>query len=246
MKIALGFWGLARSLTRTLPSIQAKILDVLHRHGIEYSIFMHTFRLSSPFTNVRTGETNLMLNNEEYSLLKPDYVVCEDQDEVKRTLGLEQYRAHPDPWNTGYNSVDNFICAMHSKQKLTELIAAHASEFDYIIFLRPDVEYLTELDPAMFRLANDCTICVPNFHLVHGMNDRFAVTTNATYKLYGSIFHQLLPYSKVYPLHSETMYAYYMKLYGIRITYVPFYFDRIRADGSKAILDQDRRPFVIL
>jgi hypothetical protein len=132
---------------------------------------------------------------------------------------------------------------MYSKLKLTELIERREAEFDAVVFLRPDVEYLTEFEPAWLSLANDAAICVPNFHLVQGMNDRFAITTRKTYALYGTIFHQLLPYSKRGPLHSETVYAQCMRSYGIAVRLLPFYFDRIRADGSRCVLDADRRPF---
>jgi hypothetical protein len=243
MKIALGFWGITRSLRHTLPSIQAKVFDVLTRAGIEYTVFLHTYCVPSSYSNVRTGESGIRLDNDEYKLLRADVVQVEDQDVVKGTLNLPSYRTHPDPWNTGYNSVDNFICAMYSKLKLTEMIERWESEFDTVVFLRPDVEYLTEFDPAWLSFADDKTICVPNFHLVLGMNDRFAITTRKTYTLYGTIFHQMLPYSKRAPLHSETVYAQCMRAYGIAVRVLPFYFDRIRADGSRCVLDADRRPF---
>lgn len=64
------------------------------------------------------------------------------------------------------------------------------------------------------------------------MNDRFAITTMGTYKIYGCIFDHLLAISKKMPLHSETILGHVLKLNGINNITIPFRFRRIRIDGS--------------
>lgn len=44
-RIALCFFGLTRSLRYTLPSVRARLLDVLLQDGFEVDIFVHTYHL---------------------------------------------------------------------------------------------------------------------------------------------------------------------------------------------------------
>ena len=47
--------------------------------------------------------------------------------------------------------------------KLTKMIKDTKTKFDYIIFLRPDVEYLNKLEESFFKSAPHCRICIPDF-----------------------------------------------------------------------------------
>lgn len=234
MKIALAFWGITRSLKFTINSIHNKILDIFKKNKIEYTIFMHTYKLNN-YVNIRTKENNVNIDNEEYKLLNPHYIKIHDQDKIKEKLNLQWYRTHPDPWNTGYNSVDNFILSMYSKQKVTKLIEKTNTKYDYVIFLRPDVEYLDFFDLNFLKFVNDKTICIPNFHLFskYQFNDRFCICNFNTYKLYGDIFDNLLILSKRQPLHSETIIGQIMETYKLQIIRIPFRFLRVRTDGRK-------------
>ena len=237
MKVALAFWGLTRSLKYTIHSIRTNILEVLRRHNIEYTIFLHTFTFSGLYTNLRANESNLLLDFEEYKLLCPDHIQIEDQEEVKRTIGVRKYRRHADPWETGYATMDNFLCAMYSKLQLGNMLQQSKQEFDYVMFLRPDVRYLVPFQLDFFDKVNKTTICIPDFHLfTFRFNDRFCLTNYANAIKYCELFHDMLPYSKLHPLHSETFqHATLTKRYGLRIQTVPFYFNRVRADGNEQV-----------
>jgi hypothetical protein len=201
--------------------------------GFEYQIFMHTYQVGSYF-NRRTKEKADKLDSNEYKLLEPGHFLIENQDKVKAALKLEQYRTHKDPWNTKYNSVDNFILAQHSKLQIVKMIKKSGEHFDYVIFLRPDVKYIQKLKKTFFDLTTDNSICIPNFHL-HGkykINDRFAITNMATYLCYGEIFNKLLEISKQQPLHSETVIGrILLDMHKLDIVRVPFKFLRVRCDG---------------
>ena len=236
MKVALAFWGLTRSLQYTMPSIQARILDVLKKHGIDYTIFLHTYYVNTIYTNTRAREYGIQLNNEEYKLLGANYVQRESQDELKNTLNLTAYRTYPDPWETQYQMVDNFILAMYSKKQLGLMVEAAVKggeAFDYVLFLRPDCEYVTDFDVRWFSRANDTTICVPDFHCFHfKFNDRFALAKPSVALRYSKIFDIMLDYSRKMPLHSEsTNYYYAAEVLKLKIEYIPFHFNRVRANG---------------
>ena len=233
MRIALGFWGITRSLKYTIQSIKQHIISPLRQQNIEIIIYMHTYKVNSTYNNIRTNELQIQLDNDEYKLLRPNYIQIDDQDEIKKQINIEQYRTHRDPWNTDYNSVDNFICAMYSKQQLVSMISKSEQKFDYIMFLRPDVLYKNTINTSLFSHVRDHTICIPNFALYYHFNDRFAITNMITYKIYGSIFADLLEYSKHYSLHSEQCQSRILQRTPMRLVYIPVFFNRVRFNGSE-------------
>lgn len=232
MKIALCFWGLTRSLKHTIYSIKKYILNILKNNNIEYKIFIHTYNFDSKYINPRAHEYNIELDFEEYQLLNPDYIEIEDQDTVKEMIDVYKYRTHPDPWDSHYVSVDNFLCAMYSKKQVGKMVENCEESFDYIIYLRPDVKYHTYFDVKYFTLVNKYSVCTPNFHLFPKLNDRFCILSKDNLKQYYSLFDKMHEYSIQMPLHSEKFQYHVMNgEYRWNIKYIPFFFNRVRANG---------------
>lgn len=232
MKIALCFFGITRSLKFTKKSIQEKIFNVFTKNNIEYDIFLHTYILDN-YENIRAQEKCNNMDNEEYKLLNPTYFQLDNQDEIKSKINIENYRTHPDPWNTNYNSVDNFILAQYSKFQIVKMIQKTNNVYDYVIYLRPDVLYIDDFDINFFNLVTDKSIAIPNFHLHPKMmfNDRFAICNKNDYLNYGNIFENLLILSRQTFLHSETILAKYLLSFDIKYKYINFKFARVRCDG---------------
>jgi len=236
MKIGLAFFGITRSLKYTIKYIKLNILDILTRNNIEYDIFIHTYKLNS-YKNIRTNEFINNIDNDEYKLLNAKYIQIDDQDEIKEKINLPLYRTNADPWETDYNSVDNFILAQYSKSQLVNMIEKSNIIYDYIIFLRPDVLYVNKFDIDFLKKITDNSICIPNFHLYNfknddiKFNDRFCITNMKTYKLYGDIYKYLLDISKIEELHSETILCKLMINYNLKIIYLDFLFLRVRFNG---------------
>jgi len=234
MKVALCFWGLTRSLKYTIHSIKKRILNVLKNNKIEYKIFMHTYKFDSQYVNPRAHEYDVDLDFEEYTLLNPDYIEIDDQDEIKTNINVFKYRTLADPWNSGFVTVDNFLCAMYSKKQIGQMVENCEETFDYIIYLRPDVKYHTYFDMKYLSLVNKYTVCTPNFHLFPKMNDRFCILTNNNLRQYYSMFDKMHQYSLTHPLHSERFqYHMFTVVYKWSVKYIPFLFNRIRADGNE-------------
>ncbi len=233
MKVAIGFFGITRSLKYTIESIKNNIFNVLTMNNIEYEIFMHTYSLSN-YKNIRTNETMNNVDNEEYKLLNANFVAIDEQDKIKEQINMRLYRTQADPWNTNYNSVDNFILAQYSKMRLTCMIDESKNNYDYILFVRPDCAYIEPFDVKFLQLVTDTTICIPDFHLYgkYNFNDRFCITNMKTYKLYGDVFRYLHNMSKKQPLHSETILGEIMKYYKLKVLNVPFKFARVRCNGA--------------
>lgn len=233
MKIAFAFWGITRSLNYTINSINDKIFSVLKENNIDYHIFMHTYNVYSKYNNKRANECNVMLDNNQYNLLNPDFLLLDDQDEIKKQLNLTSYRTKKDPWNSNYQTMDNFILAMYSKSKVTLSILNSGVTYDYIIFLRPDVTYLNRFDLKFLEKVNDNTICIPNFHNFgpYNFNDRFCICNHKNFLIYGDIFDKLLEISKISPLHSETVIGKIIHDNKINVIRIPFTFLRTRCNG---------------
>jgi hypothetical protein len=238
-KIAIGFYGITRSLNYTIDSIEKNIFNVLKENNFDYDIFLHTYNLDE-YKNTRANEEYTKnIDNNQYKLLKAKYLKIDNQNEVKSILNLESYRNKPDPWNTNYESVDFYILGKYSQYSLTKMIENSKNDYDYILFIRPDCLYLDRLDVSKFNLINDNTILIPSFALYgeYRMNDRFAITNNKTYKIYGKIFEELLELSNKYPLHSETILGMILEKNNIENIKIKFNFARIRSDGKVAKRD---------
>ena len=237
MKIALAFFGIARSLNYTINSINKNLLKVFNDNNISYHIYFHTYKLNT-YKNIRTNESSNYIDNTQYKLLQPHFFQIDDQDEIITKLNLTLYRDNPDPWNTNYNSVDNFILGCYSKAQLVNMIETTNIQYDYILYVRPDVNYIQKFDITFLKYANNHTICIPNFHLYgeHNFNDRFCICNMDTYQIYGNIFYLLLQLSKKMPLHSETIIGKILTSH-FDIIKIPFTFLRVRINGETEIND---------
>jgi len=234
MKIALCFWGITRSLKYTIDSIKHHILNPLKDADIEYVIFVHTFKFQSEYNNPRAKEFNVTLDFDEHTLLNPDFLQIDDQDEFKFQHSIEKYRFLPDPWESDYVCMDNFICAMHSKKQLGAMVKQSNISFDYVMYLRPDVRFYTSIEKRYFNITNESNICIPNFHLFPKLNDRFCIITASNLEQYSLMFNDMYEYSRVFPLHSERFQHYVMtRILHWKIRYIPVHFNRVRADGRE-------------
>jgi hypothetical protein len=234
MKVALCFWGLTRSLKYTLTSIQKHILEPLNNANIEYKIFLHTFHFNSPYVNPRAQEINVKLDFNEYTLLNPDYVQIDDQDVIKQKIHITKYRTMPDPWESNYICVDNFVCAMYSKKKLGEMVNESGIDFDYIMYLRPDVKFINSFDVRYFSITKKHNVCTPNFHLFPKLNDRFCLLQSCNLEKYSNLFDEMYEFSTIFPLHSEKFQHYIMtRKYNWSMRYIPIHFHRVRANGDE-------------
>lgn len=240
MKIALVFYGLTRSLTYTQNSIHKNIINVFKNNNIDYDIYMHTYNLNS-YENKRARETKddflKYYDKNEYKFLKPNYFIIDNQDKIKESLNLKDYRTKKEPndWNDNYNSVDNFILSQYSKYKITSMVEKNINQYKYIIFIRPDCLYYNKFSIRYFDNIDNNTIAVPKFHLYgkHGrINDRFAICNPHTYKIYGTLFTELLVLSKEHELHSESILGFVLKKNNIKWSTINFKFSRVRFGGK--------------
>jgi hypothetical protein len=238
-KVAICFFGLTRSLKYTLPSIKQYLFEPLKKNNIKYEIFLHTYAIKGAYTNQWAGEHDIVLDKNEYKLLKPDHYIIEDKDEVSEKLELEKYRTHGDPWNIknkwNFNTLNNHILYLWSQKQLTKMVSMKKG-ITHIVICRPDVRFMTPLDPKWFRFTTD-SIFVPEFASYNYVNDQFAIGRYEQMMIYASRFDHALEYSKNNSLISEAYLEYTLNKNKISHTDIEFYYVRVRANNKKVKLD---------
>jgi hypothetical protein len=238
MRVALCFWGICRSTDRTIESIETCIFNPLSNAQISYDVYVHTYKLYRPYTNVRSNETGLQLKNTIWKLLNPREAKIENQDDVDKALDLKKYRTRGDPWENDYSTLDNHIRALYSLSEVTKLWSQSGSTYDLVIYLRPDVRFMTPLSLDWLGVRKGLVL-IPDFHLFYGCNDRFAIGVPKDMKMYGERFYSAYEYSLQKPLHSEQFLSNHIAGYGIEFKTIPIRFRRVRADGYTCDADKD-------
>lgn len=257
-KVALVFYGLLRSIQYTLPNLQKQVFCALTNAGYEYDIYCHnyTFPQNHKYSNARSREYNIDLDPNAYKLLNPKYYISDNQLDIAAELNLESYRTHGDPWaKTGFKTMDNYLLAMYSRKKVTELLAQNIAsdpqnhEYTMVMFLRSDVLFEKELPiPKLLTLITEqgskgpltTRVClIPNFHhWLGGLNDRMFISKPSLALEYGRAFDKLLDLSKERKLHSEQINKHLIiDVYHATPILVPIFFARVRANG--VILKED-------
>jgi hypothetical protein len=236
--VVICFWGLTRSLKYTIENLKS----VIQSFG-DPIICLHTYSMKDEYTNLRANEKNIRLNPDEWKLLNPHYHLIEDQSEVISQLDLEKYRENGDPWNTDFQTLNNFVLGMYSLKQVTQLMLKNVSNVKYVIFMRPDVLFVEPTTPFMANMLTKKSIVVPKFHSwllegkihkrIGGINDRFAICKKSVAKIYGNRFDHLLSYSQQKPPHSETFLRDILKHFEIEVIRQPICFHRVRATGKE-------------
>lgn len=238
MHIAICFWGLSRSLKFTIVHLQERVFQPLKDAGIPYTVFFHTYAIQGKYTNPRAKEFNVEYDNTQHTLLPTDHLRVDDDQTVRKYLQLHQYTTHPDPWNSGNVTLNNFIVAMYSKRKVWEMVEQSTQSFTHYLFLRPDVNILTPFQVQWLKDIQPNEMYIPNFHRAYyNFNDRMMLCSNPFYaQLYGTCFDGMLEYSKHHPMHSETYIRWYLLQHDplLLIIPIPFYFNRVRCNGLES------------
>lgn len=176
LRVAIIFYGITRSLNITIMSIQENIFRVLVDHDVEYRTFLHHMIVEDVYTNLRTGENNLILNNSEWKLIKPDVELSTSQraftEENAEYISL--VTSFGDAHRDGNVSTKYSVQALFSMREA--VLAAYEEEsFDGMLILRPDLLYHDPIDACLLRRAIMGNFVVtPGWQRYGGTNDRFS------------------------------------------------------------------------
>lgn len=230
-KICICFYGLTRSLKYTHNSIKNNILRELINHNYYFDIYMHTYDLFS-ITNKRSNEKNSKLDFTEYLLIKPDYILITNQILFDKTININDYLKHGDPWPENPKiSLFNLLRQFNSLKLVTNL---HINNNDYLtyIYLRPDLKYLNKFDINILKNFQNNTFYTPNWGKFGGLNDRLCIGDKNVIEYFSyKRFDDAKEYSNNKKLHSETYLKDIMK--NFNIININLKANRIRSTGEE-------------
>ena len=142
-KLAICFFGLSRSLKKTLPSIESCIFNVLKEHSIPYDIYCHTYKLRK--IKLKRSNENTILNPDEYKLLNADYSRVDNQGIFLKKFPTRKIFRFGDPWKTKFENSKNLLCQLNSLKQVTQMWVKNKDKYFGCLYLRPDHEYKNEL-----------------------------------------------------------------------------------------------------
>lgn len=232
--IAICFFGITRSLTHTLPSIEANVLAPARALG-DLRVYAHLFQ-QDQIHNPRTGETGT-LDAEEYRLLKADRLELEPPGGCLEQWQFEALKEHGDFWRNGFSSLSNLVHQQHSLHRVSAMVLEDGAP-DICLFIRPDLRYHDSLEPSLRRAlsARPGTVFLPWWQPWFGYNDRYAITVGErAIRAYGQRAEDALAYcaARQAPLHSERMLKYRLTKQGITVRKISPRASRVRADGTE-------------
>lgn len=232
-KIAVCFFGITRSLTHTIGSIERRILRPARRLG-SLASFGHFFN-ETTINNRRSDEFG-RLTPHEHRLISFEDLKLEEPDLCLEQRGFEAIKAYGDAWKDDFKSLRNLIHQLHSLDAVTKM--AMSWEPDLIVFARPDLRYHDSLRGPMKQMlkVNGHVAMTPSWqHCMGGVNDRFAICTPGAARAYGGRIDRALSYclENQMPLHSELLVKDCLEGADIECRLMSTRASRLRFNGSR-------------
>jgi len=256
-RVAIGFYGLSRSVGLTFPSIEKHVFNVLDRQNIAYDVFSHT--LSANTIDNQQSEEEGALDKFDVRLLRPCYVSMLYQEEIREkefnlylrlrnltheeVMRAEEAEKHlpADLWKDNFASVKNVLCAYHSLQGLHKLIMSvsrHSNiKYDAIMVLRPDTAQLIDTDifHNLQEIMSSRTVFIPDFQHLGGYNDRMAYGSADAMSVYMNRGYEFL--HGISPTTGEIMLQNHLKTHNVAVKFSNMRCIRVRLDGDVPLAD---------
>ncbi len=230
-KIAIGFFGVTRSLAFTLPSIAENVVGPARELG-DARVFAHLYK-QDRIVNERSGENNAV-DAEEYRLLGCDELVLEEPGHCLDGARYEWILSHGDAFNDHGKSLSNLIHQLHSLHVLGTMIGRWNP--DIVLLVRPDLRYHDSFASAIrSHIDRPSTILtLPNWQWYSGYNDRFAVCNPQGCRLYTTRIEMIPQYlrQKKNPLHSEELLKFCLMENRIEPKRMSVRGSRVRSNGQ--------------
>ena len=224
-KVAILFFGLTRSLHKTIDSFKKNLFTPLIENSIDYDIFIHTYKIDGPYKNEWSGECTSDYKNEDVELLlKPKYYIFDNQETIVKSIDFNEYYKNLGNW-TGMTTeltkylIKNMCLALYSKKQITLLFDKYIYDYDYAIIVRPDMELQTKIDISYYNELNNTNIIIPKKHWFSGCNDRLCIGKPSIISYCGKLYDALQIYSEEKSIISERFF--FDKLNELSITIIP-------------------------
>jgi hypothetical protein len=233
-KIAIGFFGISRSLKWTAPSIYKHIIIPI-RSIYDLKIFGHFYKIKF-IKNKRSGE-NQALDPDDHKNLKFDELVIQNPTAVLNGANYSNILSYGDAWQDDGKSLSNLIYQLSSLKMLAKMIIKQKP--DVVILLRPDLYYHDSfLNTVKLQLEMPSFYAsIPEWQWFGGLNDRFAVLGYEAFLVYANRLDYVFEFleKKQKSLHSEKFLWHTLVHHGIHITPTKIRASRIRVNGYSVL-----------
>jgi hypothetical protein len=196
VRVAICYWGMTRSIRIIHNAHKNQIFDIFKNNQVEYDVYMHTWKTAQNFIWGVDWTTTKNIPNDynEYRLLNPSYYEIDEQDDFLNTVNFsdyfkqelyDTYGDHPDyEWRP--ELIRNMICALESQKRVTQMCIDSQKKYDFVLYIRPDVDIYTPFLLEWFDLVKTGEIALTNETYRHfeGYNDKFALMRFDDCKLY--------------------------------------------------------------
>jgi len=232
---AIIYFGLTRSLSKTVDSHIKHIFDVMDKNKLTYKKFMHTWKMKDGVQNIWDKIIPQRIDYSEYKLLNPDYYTIDDEDEFLSTVNMEDYTynddsiINEDPNYKGWTSksmwLSNYICMLESQKRGFQMVkhcVENGDTFKFIIFMRPDITIYDNLPVDLF-FKNCNMIHIPDNQHWSGINDQVAIMNYEYGCIYGKRIDELAEYRRELGIIVSEKYCKYIILkYNMDINIINF------------------------
>lgn len=210
MKVAVIFFGLTRTLEKTIDSLKTNLFTPLEEASISYDIFIHTYKINGPYRNAWSGEnTDDYYNEDVEKLLNPKYFLSDEQETIEKGIDFNEYYKKLGSWSKQLSPeltrylIKNMCLALYSKKQITMLFDKHIDDYDYAMVVRPDTKLHNKIDVSYFNELDENNIIIPEKDQWSGCNDRICLGKPNVVSYYGKLFDDLKEYSENKSIISE-------------------------------------------
>jgi hypothetical protein len=234
VNIAICYFGMTRSLKKVYKSHINNIFNILIKNNICFDIYMHSWKTDK---NIIWGNiSHIPIDYEEYKLLNPNYYQLDIQLEFLKSLNFSNYFNEALYKKYGGDTkhewrpelIRNHLCALESQKRVTDMVLNTEKKYDYVMYIRPDVEINTLFSPLYLNIKLN-EIAIPNYDHHEGYNDRFAIVPFEKCSLYGKRINEIIDFRKNHGrIVSEKYVKFILLKYFSKINFIDFKFTIVR------------------
>lgn len=237
-KIAICYYGLTRSTRFVYESHFLNLFDSLKDINIDYKIFIHTWKVESHMNRVWGDVIDMPPDYEEYKLLQPHYYKIDEQKLFTEQINFSDYFNRELYERYGGDThyewrpelIMNSLCSLESQKRVYEMVKESGEEFDFIMFVRPDVMFTNKFDATI--LNTDFDVIIPGYDHWEGYNALFAILQFNKSSPYAYRINEIIDFRKN---HGRVVAEKYLKFiidkYYSKLHFVNFQMKIIRPNG---------------
>jgi hypothetical protein len=199
---------------------------------------MHTWKTENDINIVAEYLNDIPVDYEEYKLLKPDFYKIEKQRDFLDSINFEnyfyknlyeKYGDSPHEWKP--QLIMNHLCALESQKRVYNMVVDSKNNYDFIMFIRPDV--LIENNFDINCLKTNFDIIIPNSDHNEGYNDRFAILHFNNSIKYSTRIDEIIEFRRNHGrIVSEKYVKYIINSYYPNLKLIDFKMRRVRPNGD--------------